>query len=102
LDISEEPAVRVRIEVFGRVQGVFFRDTLRRGALDYNVTGSAINRSDGSVEAVFEGPRESVMQMIELAKVGPRGAEVKGLNILGWEDPEGLTEFVTGGPSVLG
>jgi len=39
----------------GRVQGVFFRDTLRRLAERHGVVGWARNTPDGTVEAVLEG-----------------------------------------------
>ena len=45
--------VRRRVVVRGRVQGVFFRDTVRRQAAQRGVSGWVTNRSDGAVEAVF-------------------------------------------------
>ena len=41
--------------VHGSVQGVFFRDSLRRLAKQHGVSGWARNTSEGTVEAVFEG-----------------------------------------------
>ncbi|WP_252900571.1 acylphosphatase [Vulcanisaeta sp. JCM 14467] len=49
--------VRVEAKVFGNVQGVGFRPTLRRQALSLGLTGYARNLSDGSVEVVVEGCR---------------------------------------------
>ena len=71
---SWQQQVRVRAVVHGRVQGVFFRDTLRSRAQQRGVSGWARNRPDGTVEAVFEGPREDVSSLVELCRRGPRGA----------------------------
>ena len=71
---------RVRVTVHGRVQGVGFRETVRREAKRRSVAGSVENRSDGSVEAVFEGPADAVGQMVELCRNGPLGARVTAVD----------------------
>ena len=53
--------MRKRIRVSGRVQGVFFRDSVRREAERRDVAGWVRNRSDGTVEAVFEGEEAEAM-----------------------------------------
>jgi acylphosphatase len=87
--------VRTRVVVHGHVQGVFFRDTLRREASRQGVDGWARNRSDGSVEAVFEGAPGSVSRLVELSRRGPRGAEVEEVQAFD-EQPEGLSGFSIG------
>ena len=87
-----DDAIRRRVTVHGRVQGVFFRDSLRRRADSHHVAGWACNRSDGAVEAVFEGRPEDVQQLVEYAKTGPRHAEVDSVDVRD-EAPEGLTGF---------
>jgi acylphosphatase len=87
-----DQSIRRRVTISGRVQGVFFRDSLRRHAESRGVAGWAHNRSDGAVEAVFEGRPEDVERMIEFAKTGPRQAEVDRVDVRD-EDPEGLTYF---------
>ncbi len=62
--------------VTGRVQNVWFRDSCRSEALALGVAGWVQNRSDGSVEAAFEGPREAVDQMIAWCRVCPPQAQV--------------------------
>jgi acylphosphatase len=84
--------IRRRIIVRGFVQGVFFRDTLRRSAERLGVSGWARNNRDGTVEAVFEGEREAVELMLELSREGPRGARVDAIETTD-EAPEGLTGF---------
>jgi acylphosphatase len=84
--------MRKRVVIHGSVQGVFFRDTLRRLADQHGVSGWAVNRADGTVEAVFEGPAEGVERLVAFAGQGPRGAVVHHVDVRD-EEPEGLTEF---------
>jgi acylphosphatase len=78
--------------VHGRVQGVFFRDTVRRRASERGVAGWVANRPDGAVEAVFEGERDAVEAMVRFAHEGPRGAAVERVEVFE-EDSEGLDGF---------
>ncbi len=76
----------------GLVQGVYFRDTLRRAALRHGVAGWVRNRGDGSVEAVFEGLPDDVDRLVDVARRGPRGAHVESLEV--WDEPvEGVSGF---------
>ena len=84
--------IRRRVTVSGRVQGVFFRDSLRRRAQSRDVAGWARNRSDGTVEAVFEGRPDDVERLVEFARTGPSQAEVETVDVRD-EDPEGLGGF---------
>jgi acylphosphatase len=78
--------------VTGRVQGVFFRDTTRRRAEAAGVSGWVGNRSDGAVEAVFEGDAAAVDELVEFCRRGPSRAEVAAVEVTD-EEPEGLTGF---------
>jgi acylphosphatase len=71
--------VRKRVRAHGRVQGVFFRDTLRRAAEREGVAGWAVNRSDGTVEAVLEGAEEAVgrLDVADEEPVGLAGFEIR-------------------------
>jgi acylphosphatase len=84
--------VRSRVVVHGHVQGVFFRDSTRRRAAELGVAGWVCNRSDGAVEAVFEGAPEAVAAMVDWSRRGPRGADVLHVD-QHEENPEGLTGF---------
>jgi acylphosphatase len=86
---------RARVVVHGRVQGVFFRAEARSRAGSLGLDGWARNEPDGSVQAVFEGPRELVESMVEWCRRGPRGARVEAVETA-WEDPEGLVGFQVG------
>jgi acylphosphatase len=89
--VADDP-IRRRVTVSGRVQGVFFRDSLRQRAGSRHVAGWAYNRSDGAVEAVFEGRPDDVERLVEFARTGPRQAEVDSVDVRA-EEPEGLTGF---------
>jgi acylphosphatase len=80
--------VRRRVVVRGDVQGVFFRDSTRKEAERRGVSGSVTNRSDGAVEAVFEGPPEAVEAMVAFCREGPSRAQVEDVEVTE-EQPEG-------------
>ncbi len=84
--------VRRRVVVSGQVQGVFFRDTCRREAARHGVSGWVRNCPDGTVEAVFEGPEDSVSAMVAWARRGPAQAVVDDVRTSD-ETPEGGTGF---------
>jgi acylphosphatase len=83
---------RKRVVVRGRVQGVFFRDTTRRRAESVGVAGWIANRSDGAVEAVFEGDPRAVEELVEFCRRGPGRAEVTSVEVTE-EEPDGLSGF---------
>ena len=76
----------------GHVQGVFFRDSVRRLAQQRSVNGWVANRADGAVEAAFEGEPDAVERLIDFCRRGPRGARVDSVDVFD-EEPEGLSEF---------
>jgi acylphosphatase len=85
--------IRRRVVVHGHVQGVFFRDSVRRVAQQRGVAGWVANRADGAVEAVFEGEPDAVERWVGLCRAGPRGARVDSVDVAE-EEPEGLSGFV--------
>ena len=84
--------IRRRVVVHGLVQGVFFRDTLRRQAQSRGVGGWVRNNHDGTVEAVLEGELGSVDRLVDFCRSGPRGARVDRIEVVE-EEPEGLRRF---------
>jgi acylphosphatase len=76
----------------GRVQGVFFRDTVRSAAEREGVSGWVRNNRDGTVEAVFEGDSDAVDRLVEVVRKGPPGAQVEDLEVLD-EPEEGIEGF---------
>ena len=83
---------RIHVRAHGRVQGVFFRDSVRREAARRGVAGWARNCADGTAEAVFEGPPEDVAAMVAYVRRGPGHAEVSHVDATS-EAPEGLRGF---------
>lgn len=67
---------RVHVIIRGRVQGVFFRASTRDTARELGLTGWVKNRSDGAVEAVFEGPKDHLKKAVSWCHKGPQGAHV--------------------------
>jgi acylphosphatase len=84
--------IRRRLVIHGRVQGVFFRDTLRRLAEREGVAGWARNTWEGTVEAVLEGEEAAVDRVVAFARKGPESARVEEVNVSD-EEPEGLSGF---------
>jgi acylphosphatase len=87
--------IRRRVVVHGFVQGVFFRDTVRRAAVRADVTGWVRNNRDGTVEAALEGEPAAVERVVEICRTGPRGARVDHVDVFE-EQPEGTTGFSVG------
>lgn len=64
--------------VYGLVQGVGFRYSTQRQALELGITGYARNLDDGSVEVCACGEGEQVERLINwLKQGGPRSAHVE-------------------------
>lgn len=82
----------VRAVLYGRVQGVFFRDSCRRRARELGIRGWVRNRPDGTVEAVFAGSPDDVEAMVAWARTGPAPAEVTEMRVEEADDPD-LTGF---------
>jgi acylphosphatase len=77
------------------VQGVFFRESVRRKAEDAGVAGWVRNRPDGSVEAVFEGDPAAVEALVAFCRRGPAHAQVQAVECRD-EPPEGIDGFRVG------
>jgi acylphosphatase len=83
---------RIRLFVTGKVQGVFFRQTLKVMAKKNDVFGWVKNLEDGRVEAVLEGEEDKVDRLVEWAHGGPANARVEDVNI---RNEKFTSEFLT-------
>ncbi len=90
--MADEQA-RARVVISGRVQGVWFRGTTREKARERGLRGWVRNRPDGKVEAVFEGPRDQVRQMVSWCHRGPRMALVDSVEVDWGEATGGFSGF---------
>ncbi len=70
-----------KLRLFGRVQGVFFRQWAVSHARALGVSGWIRNCPDGSVEAYLAGGKAAVEQMVDRMHEGPRQAQVNDLMI---------------------
>ncbi|MCW7074106.1 MAG: acylphosphatase [Methanophagales archaeon] len=82
---------RAHVIIKGRVQGVFFRSSTQDEAIRLGLTGWVRNCPDGSVEAVFEGDKKVIEEIIKWCHKGPPWARVNEVKV-SWEPYQG--EFV--------
>jgi len=81
---SSRELLRAHVIVHGLVQGVWFRASTRDEAVRLCVSGWVRNLPDGSVEAVFEGEKKKVEEIVGWCHRGPSGAKVSKVEIA-WE-----------------
>lgn len=79
---------RVHVIVHGMVQGVFFRAHTRQIAMQLGLSGCAVNRPDGTVEAIAEGERKNLEEFVDWCRQGPGMARVDRVEIA-WEQASG-------------
>lgn len=79
--------------VFGFVQGVGFRQAVKRKASSLSLTGWVKNLPDNRVEAVFSGDKEKIEQVIEFCKKGPFLSEVKHVAVEWQESTKDYPDF---------
>jgi len=73
--------IRAHVMISGRVQGVFFRAETQEKARQVGVSGWVRNTPDNLVEAVFEGEKEDVEEMISWSRHGPPAARVENVDV---------------------
>jgi len=80
-DANESTAVRAMVTVAGRVQGVGYRAFTVRVATQRGLVGGVRNLDDGRVELEVEGPKTSILALLEELKVGPPAARVTAVQV---------------------
>jgi acylphosphatase len=83
------PKVARKFLIRGEVQGVGYRFFAQRAAARHQVVGSIRNLTDGTVEALVEGPPESVEAFKHDLSTGPRFATVEQVEEI-FLEPTGL------------
>lgn len=87
----------IRLRIFGRVQGVWYRGWLVEQAVLHSVNGWVRNRADGSVEALLDGDEAQVRTLIDRCREGPRLAWVERIDVTETQDtpPAGFAQRPT-------
>lgn len=91
---QQQEQIRAHVFVTGRVQGVGYRFSTVDQAKELDINGWVRNLPDGRVEALFEGSKAAVEEMIKWCRRGPQAAVVKDVAVE-YEEPEGLQGFET-------
>jgi acylphosphatase len=84
---------RVRLFVTGRVQGVFFRQSLKAKSIQNDVFGWVKNLQDGRVECLLEGNEENISILVEWANSGPANAIVENVEVHNEKFDNEFTKF---------
>ena len=77
----------VHLHITGRVQGVYYRASMLQEAQRLGLTGWVMNCFDWSVDAVAEGSKAKLEELIAWCHQGPEGARVSGVAVQ-WQKPE--------------
>ena len=75
-----DPVAR-KVHIYGRVQGVFFRQWAVHQARELAVTGWVRNLPNGSVEAYVAGEHQAVSAMVERLRQGPQDARIEDVTV---------------------
>jgi acylphosphatase len=73
--------LRAKVIISGIVQGVFFRASTREEAVRIGVAGWVRNLPDGTVQALFEGEKKKVEEIVGWCYRGPAGAHVDTVDV---------------------
>lgn len=84
---------RVKILVYGRVQGVYFRYFTHKKANALGVVGTVRNLPDGSVEIIAQAPGSVFEEFIAWCHKGPITARVDKIEIIEISPDESLVAF---------
>ncbi|WP_110691779.1 acylphosphatase [Salinicola halophyticus] len=71
----------IKAWVSGRVQGVSYREHVRRHAERWGITGHALNLEDGRVEVVACGEATAVAELIDRLWEGSPAADVSDVSV---------------------
>ncbi|HII15894.1 MAG TPA: acylphosphatase [Nanoarchaeota archaeon] len=84
---------RVKVIIYGDVQGKYFRAGIKEKALFLDLNGYVKNNDDGSVTAILEGDDADIEEMIEFCKEGVRGASVDDVEVIEQDFKEEFDDF---------
>jgi acylphosphatase len=78
--MEPDESVTRRLWISGRVQGVWYRESMRLEAERLGITGWVKNLPDGRVEAVISGRAEQLEKLIAWSRRGPPMARVTAVD----------------------
>ena len=84
---------RVRLFITGRVQGVFFRQSLKAKSIQNDVFGWVKNLQDGRVECLLEGNEKNISVLVKWANSGPANAIVENVEVHNEKFDNEFTKF---------
>lgn len=82
------------LRIRGKVQGVYYRESMKQEAKRLGVTGWVRNRKDGSVEALVQGEEGLVSDILEWCRKGPPSARVDKVEERDVPAETALSEFL--------
>ncbi|UCD03912.1 MAG: acylphosphatase [Candidatus Woesearchaeota archaeon] len=86
--------IRIHLWIYGRVHGVFFRESLVRHAIPLGVKGFVRNIAyESCVEAVLEGPKDKVEELVKWCHEGPPQSRVDKVETLKEQYSGGYEDF---------
>ena len=83
----------VHVIISGRVQVVWFRANTKQKAEQLNLFGWVRNTDDGKVEAVFEGEKNNVDEMLKWCHKGPSNSKVTEVEIKKQDPTDEFDDF---------
>ena len=84
---------RINVIISGKVQGVWFRANTKQKAEQLGLTGWVRNTSDGNVEAVFEGGKNDIQEMLDWCHHGPPLSKVENVEVKNESPTNGFDSF---------
>lgn len=72
---------RIKVKVYGTVQGVFYRKSTQAKARELQLDGWVRNNADGSVELEAQGEEKKLEELAEWCKQGPSAASVERIEV---------------------
>lgn len=76
-DLNSDNKQQLKIIISGQVQGVWFRQSTKRVALEHNISGYAKNLDDGTVEVLAQGEPRALDKLVDFLHHGPEHARVE-------------------------
>ncbi|MCX7769807.1 MAG: acylphosphatase [Proteobacteria bacterium] len=83
---------RYHLFIYGKVQGVWYRQSMLSEAIKLGVKGWVKNLPDGRVEAVIEGDEDALEKIINWCHIGPPNAIVSKVEVF---EEQFLNEFAS-------